>query len=120
MLIKFRQEIKTEKKMSSSDDEDKRTSKKAKTVMDEQRIKIEKLMAHPDREIFIPGIKEDGKKPRAFHTHEFQRNVMGASAGAGSGEFDIYRGCRRRELIRQEFLEIEDQKVKKNKRGSIC
>jgi hypothetical protein len=37
--------------------------------------------------------------------------VMGASAGAGSGEFDIYRGCRRRELIRQEFLEVEDQKV---------
>ena len=29
---------------------------------------------------------------------------MGASAGAGSGEFDIYRGCRRRELIRQEYL----------------
>lgn len=36
----------------------------------------------------------------------------GASAGAGSGEFDIYRGCRRRELIRQEFLEEEDKKVK--------
>ncbi len=37
---------------------------------------------------------------------------MGASAGAGSGEFDIYRGCRRREMIRQEFLEEEDKKVK--------
>lgn len=36
---------------------------------------------------------------------------MGASAGAGSGEFDIYRGCRRRELIRQEFLTTEADKV---------
>jgi len=57
-------------------------------------------------------LKDDPKKPRAFFTHEFVRNVMGASAGAGSGEFDIYRGCRRREMIRQEFLEEEDKKVK--------
>lgn len=37
---------------------------------------------------------------------------LGASAGAGSGEFDIYRGCRRRELIRQEFLQSVSEKVK--------
>ncbi len=36
---------------------------------------------------------------------------MGASAGAGSGEFDIYRGCRRRELIRQEYLTEQSEKV---------
>ena len=36
---------------------------------------------------------------------------MGASAGAGSGEFDIYRGCRRRELIRQEYLTEKSEKV---------
>jgi hypothetical protein len=39
---------------------------------------------------------------------------MGASAGAGSGEFDIYRGCRRREQIRQEFLQEQADKVRKN------
>ena len=38
---------------------------------------------------------------------------MGASAGAGSGEFDIYRGCRRRELIRQEYLTEQSEKVNK-------
>ncbi len=97
--------------MSSSDEEDVKKSKRAKTLVDEQRIKLEKLMANPDKEIYIPELKTDASKPRAFHTHEFVRNVMGASAGAGSGEFDIYRGCRRRELIRQEFLEVEDQKV---------
>lgn len=36
---------------------------------------------------------------------------MGASAGAGSGEFDIYRGCRRRELARQEYLQSINEKV---------
>lgn len=37
--------------------------------------------------------------------------IKGASAGAGSGEFDIYRGCRRRENIRQEFLQAQADKV---------
>ncbi len=97
--------------MSSSEDESVKTSKRAKTIIDDQRIKLEKLMANPDKEVYIPELKTDVSKPRAFFTHEFVRNVMGASAGAGSGEFDIYRGCRRRELIRQEFLEIEDKKV---------
>ena len=39
----------------------------------------------------------------------------GASAGAGSGEFDIYRGCRRRESIRQEYIEAEAAKVRSEK-----
>ncbi|CAF0769375.1 unnamed protein product [Didymodactylos carnosus] len=52
--------------------------------------------------VFIPE-KKDLRQPRAFQPHEFVRNVMGASAGAGSGEFDIYRGCRRRQLIREAF-----------------
>lgn len=30
--------------------------------------------------------------------------ILGASAGAGSGEFDIYRGCRRRQIIREAYL----------------
>lgn len=44
----------------------------------------------------------------------FNHFQKGASAGAGSGEFDIYRGCRRRELIRQEYLQKEDDKVKEH------
>jgi hypothetical protein len=35
----------------------------------------------------------------------------GASAGAGSGEFDIYRGCRRRQIIREAFLNREAKEV---------
>ena len=37
--------------------------------------------------------------------------IKGASAGAGSGEFDIYRVCRRREQIRQEYLQEQADKV---------
>ena len=36
---------------------------------------------------------------------------LGASAGAGSGEFDIYRGCRRRQIIREAFLNREAKEV---------
>lgn len=35
----------------------------------------------------------------------------GASAGAGSGEFDIYRGCRRRQMIREAYLSREAKEV---------
>lgn len=78
--------------------------------------KLHKIIKkYKDKEVVIPGLenKQDFKdgKPRAFFTHEFVRNVMGASAGAGSGEFDIYRGCRRRELIRQEYLTEQSEKV---------
>jgi len=62
--------------MSSSDEEDVKKSKRAKTLVDEQRIKLEKLMANPDKEIYIPELKTDASKPRAFHTHEFVRNVI--------------------------------------------
>jgi len=36
---------------------------------------------------------------------------LGANAGAGSGEFDIYRGCRRRQIIREAFLNREAKEV---------
>lgn len=40
------------------------------------------------------------------------RSISGASAGAGSGEFDIYRGCRRRQIIREAFLTREAKEVR--------
>ncbi|KAL7668754.1 hypothetical protein ACOME3_009445 [Neoechinorhynchus agilis] len=76
----------------------------AKSAIELQRARLQRLMSRPDQEVVIPELNVDKKLPRAFEPHEFVRNVMGASAGAGSGEFDIYRGCRRRERIRQQFI----------------
>ncbi|XP_069134282.1 PRKR-interacting protein 1 homolog [Argopecten irradians] len=72
-----------------------------KTASDLQRLKLEKLMKKPDKEVVI-GEKSQEYNPRA--PLEFIRNVWGSSAGAGSGDFHVYRGVRRREYARQKFV----------------
>lgn len=42
---------------------------------------------------------------------DFVRNVMGSSAGAGSGEFHVYRHLRRKEYARQKYLKESAEKV---------
>ncbi|KAL1482387.1 hypothetical protein MTO96_033832 [Rhipicephalus appendiculatus] len=80
-----------------------------KNAYDVQRLKLERLMEHPERPVVIP----EPAKPRAPHdAPEFVRNVMGSSAGAGSGEFHVYRHLRRKEYARQKYIDqraYEDQ-----------
>lgn len=45
-------------------------------------------------------------------TPSFVRNVMGSSAGAGSGEFHVYRHLRRKEYARQKEIQHQGVKVK--------
>lgn len=42
---------------------------------------------------------------------DFVRNVMGSSAGAGSGEFHVYRHLRRKEYARQKYLKESAERV---------
>ncbi len=41
----------------------------------------------------------------------FLSNFPGSSAGAGSGDFHVYRGVRRREYARQKFLDEKFEAV---------
>ncbi|CAF3737733.1 unnamed protein product [Rotaria socialis] len=98
-----------------SSDEEERSLKKQvfKSSVEIQKARLERLMKNVEKPVFIPQTR-DMKTPRAFTPHEYVRNVMGASAGAGSGEFDIYRGCRRRQMIREAYLNREAKEKEAN------
>ncbi|KAL1591923.1 hypothetical protein SLS60_011515 [Paraconiothyrium brasiliense] len=93
---------------TSADPRSKRPIKKrALTPGGKLAADVEALFAKPDREIHIPGAKLDkGLAPPP----EIVANVQGSSAGAGSGEFHVYKASRRREYER---LRMMDEQVKK-------
>ncbi|XP_071495250.1 PRKR-interacting protein 1 homolog [Diadema antillarum] len=82
-----------------------------KSTADKQRLQIEKLMRNPDKPVYVPEKKKEWS-PRA--PAEFVRDVMGSSAGAGSGEFHVYRGYRRRELARVTYIQNRAEKEDKD------
>ncbi|KAJ8722151.1 hypothetical protein PYW08_004553 [Mythimna loreyi] len=80
-----------------------------KNATDLQRLKLEKLMKNPDKPVVIP---EPPKSKSLAAPPDFVRNVMGSSAGAGSGEFHVYRHLRRKEYARQKFIQEKSEKEK--------
>ena len=80
----------------------------ALSAMEKQRLQLEKLLKDPDKPAFIPPPPKE-KTIRA--AREMMKNVQGSSAGAGSGEFHVYKASRRREYERLKLLEEATQKV---------
>ncbi|KAJ8731284.1 hypothetical protein PYW07_004448 [Mythimna separata] len=95
--------------MSDSETKSEKKPIVIKNATDLQRLKLEKLMKNPDKPVVIP---EPPKSKSLAAPPDFVRNVMGSSAGAGSGEFHVYRHLRRKEYARQKFIQEKSEKEK--------
>ncbi|PFH51519.1 hypothetical protein AMATHDRAFT_114974, partial [Amanita thiersii Skay4041] len=83
------------------------THRHAVTAVEKQRSHLDKLLKDPSKPAFIPPPpKEKTIRP----AREMMKNVQGSSAGAGSGEFHVYKASRRREYERLKILEEQATK----------
>jgi hypothetical protein len=99
---------------TSRDPRSKRPNKKrALTPVSAQAATIEALFAKPDKEIQIPTSASQAPKP-SYQPPEIVANVQGSSAGAGSGEFHVYKASRRREYERLRTMDEEVKKEEEN------
>ncbi|KAG9127719.1 hypothetical protein FRC07_010484 [Ceratobasidium sp. 392] len=81
---------------------DAQAAHKRQTAADLQKQQLEKLMKDPTKTAHIPAApKEKTIRP----PREMMKNVQGSSAGAGSGEFHVYKQSRRREYERIKIME---------------
>lgn len=80
----------------------------------QQAATVEALFAKPDQEIKIPSSEVGQYSGRA--PPEIVSNVQGSSAGAGSGEFHVYKASRRREYERLRAMDEEVEKEKEDER----
>lgn len=80
----------------------------APTAVEKQRLQLERLLKDPAKPAYVPPPpKEKSIRP----PREMMKNVQGSSAGAGSGEFHVYKASRRREYERLKLLDETAQKV---------
>ena len=97
---------------TSADPRSNRPTKKRALGPSKLAHDVEALFAKPDREIYIPGSRPDkGMAPPP----EIVANVQGSSAGAGSGEFHVYKASRRREYERLRLMDDEVRKEEDEK-----
>ncbi|KAI9776142.1 MAG: hypothetical protein M1839_000558 [Geoglossum umbratile] len=94
---------------TSQDPRSKRpTKRRALTPTSAQASQVDALFAHPEREVIIPlSATKDARAKPSSAPPEIVANVQGSSAGAGSGEFHVYKASRRREYERLRLMEEE-------------
>ncbi|KAG7004298.1 hypothetical protein G7Y79_00026g058820 [Physcia stellaris] len=80
-----------------------------------QAASVEALFAKPDINIPLPSETAISQRPTISAPPEIVANVQGSSAGAGSGEFHVYKASRRREYERVKAMDEEVEKEKKDR-----
>jgi len=91
---------------TSADPRSKRPLKKrALSPASAQAAQLDALFAKPDQEIRIPDPAAAAAKRRLPAPPEIVTNVQGSSAGAGAGEFHVYKAARRREAERLRVMD---------------
>jgi hypothetical protein len=101
---------------TSADPRSKRPLKRARQTSPHSQTasQIDALFSKPEQHISIPSTSSSLTKPGGAHVPEIVQNVQGSSAGAGSGEFHVYKASRRREYERLRSMEEE---VKREEEG---
>ncbi|KAG7122714.1 PRKR-interacting protein 1 like [Verticillium longisporum] len=93
---------------TSADPRSKRpTKRRALTPSSTQASSLDALFAKPDQEIRLPADVLLRRTSAAGAAPEIVTNVQGSSAGAGSGEFHVYKAARRREYERLRAMDDE-------------
>ncbi|KAK1595993.1 uncharacterized protein LY79DRAFT_509853 [Colletotrichum navitas] len=90
------------------------TKKRALTPVTEHAKHLESLFSKPDQEIRLPPASGAVVKRAVAAPPEIVTNVQGSSAGAGSGEFHVYKASRRREYDRLRAMDEEVKQEKEN------
>ncbi|RMY84073.1 hypothetical protein D0862_11510 [Hortaea werneckii] len=76
---------------------------------------ISTLFAHPDRPVHIPDSSTQTSHTGPAAPPEIVTNVQGSSAGAGSGEFHVYKASRRRENERLKAMDEDNEREVKDR-----
>ena len=101
---------------TSADPRSRRPLKKARhlppnaTSTASQANEIDTLFLDPERPIVLPEASKQNTMSSLAPPPEIVANVQGSSAGAGSGEFHVYKASRRREYERMRLMDEEAKK----------
>lgn len=82
------------------------------TPLSEQASQISSLFRDPSKELKLPEASRQKNTTNLPPPPEIVANVQGSSAGAGSGEFHVYKASRRREYERLRLMQSEVDREK--------